>query len=148
MENVKYIMRLDEHRKLAGRSGVHSIVTKPFTIEYEHEGSRYSYTVPADFEHDGNSTPVGFKNLMERKGPWYEIAIVHDCIYRYHSLPQDLGDLLYLAGLVSANVAWFRRKGAYGSLYLFGRFAYANHDVFARAHVGEVVPILLGKAGG
>ncbi len=116
MKNVKFLTRLDEHRLRAGKSGVNSILTYDFVIEYEHNGLKWQYAVPAGFEHDGASIPLGLRNIMERKGPWYEAAIVHDCLYRHHSLSQKDSDNLFLACMTASKVSAWRRRGAWFAL--------------------------------
>ncbi len=102
----------------------HFHVHKKFTALWKTPVRAFKVTVPKGFETDLASIPQMFRNIIPQVGRHIQCAIVHDFCYCGNTdLSKKDADLLFLDGMKSLGVGWFRRR----TMYLAVRAAGTGH---------------------
>ena len=90
-------------------------LTESFTVVWKRGLTEtLEFEVAAGFRTDLASIPRGFRSIIPQVGRHLQPAIVHDWCYAGNTdLTKEESDLLFLAGMKSAGVSWWRRRIMY-----------------------------------
>lgn len=87
----------------------------------------YTIKVPAGFETDFASVPRILWNILPPTDKWGKAAVVHDYIYRSGgrldekvSISRFWADYIFLAGMHTLGVPWWKRYAMFVAVRLFG----------------------------
>lgn len=89
-------------------------------LVYTSEVLGYTVTVPAGFDTDGASIPLGINELWKIGGPKMKAAVVHDYFYRNHQVEKSVADRVFLEALESVGVGRIKRSLMYWAVCAFG----------------------------
>lgn len=81
-------------------------------------------TVPAGFCNDLSSVPQIFQNIVPVVGPQNHPSVIHDWCYEHRWRTREESDDLFLAGLISCKVSFFRRNLMYTAVRIGGEHAW------------------------
>jgi hypothetical protein len=111
-----------------------------YSVEYDHDGRRWRYTVPKDYATDLASVPRGFRNIAS-KLDGVEASIIHDHAYEYGTVPRDVADALFLALMEAGGVSWMKRQVMYAAVRAGGWAIYskAAGETDGPAEIGGVL---------
>ncbi len=80
------------------------------------------FTVPRGFETDGPSIPRRLRGVVSAVGNQFQPAIAHDFTYLNDTgLTKKQADQLFLDGMKSLGVPWYRRRVMYLAVRSFGK---------------------------
>lgn len=121
------------------------IVLREFWVHWYRPGfAPWVFTVPAEFRTDLASIPKRARGLIAQVGPNLQAAVTHDWCYgnrvfwRDHEMTRAEADLLFLHGMKSLGVPWWRRRVMYGAVRVGGEHRWlAGHRVKVEEKKGE-----------
>lgn len=101
----------------------HFIVDEAFTAIWGRPGKEpFHLRVPVGFGTDLASIPQFFRNVVPQIGRHIQPAICHDYAYVYDvGLTKEEADLMFLDGMKSVGVPWWRRQVMYLAVRLGGK---------------------------
>lgn len=83
--------------------------------------------VPDGFESDGASVPRQLWSIFPPLGRYSIAALVHDYLYKHHSVKRKVADKIFLDLMAYLRVNWFKRKLMYRAVRMAGNSAYEDH---------------------
>jgi len=100
----------------------HFFLENHFTVTWERAGhERVVFKVKKGFETDLASIPQVFQKIIPKMGRHRQPAIAHDYCYCGNTdLSKKDADLLFLDGMKSLGVGWFRRRIMYWAVRVGG----------------------------
>lgn len=98
-------------------------ITKSFVVRW---GGKVLFQVPKGFRTDLASVPQLAKSLVPKLGPWNQIAVVHDFVYRnpWVNLTRKEADDLLMDGMKTKNVGLYARSVIYSGVRAGGWASY------------------------
>ncbi len=110
------------------RQAGHFIVDEAFTATWNRPGQEiFKVRVPKGFGTDLASIPRLFQNIVPKVGRHIQPAIVHDHAYTFDTgLTKADADGMFLDGMKSVGVPWYRRRVMYWAVRLGGKGHWAE----------------------
>ncbi len=101
----------------------HFIVDEAFTATWARRGKEpFRLRVPEGFGTDLASIPRLFQNIVPKIGRHIQPAICHDYAYVYDTgLTKAEADTMFLDGMKSVGVPWYRRRVMYWAVRVGGK---------------------------
>lgn len=98
------------------------IVDEAFTATWNRLGKdKFKVRIPKGFGTDLASIPRLFQNIVPKVGRHIQPAIVHDYTYVYDTgLTKVEADQMFLDGMKSVGVPWYRRRVMYWAVRIGG----------------------------
>jgi hypothetical protein len=109
-------------KKLKGR-------TFELVAPFEYNGHGIHVELPAGATTDFASIPRVLWWVLDPIGPWAEIAVVHDFIYRSKCYSREVADAIFLQGLRECGCAKWQMWSLYVAVRAFGWFAYKGDNL-------------------
>jgi len=97
-------------------------LTETFEVVWKgHLSDPVRFSVEAGFITDLASIPRAVRSIIPQIGRHIQPSIVHDWCYESKTnLTREEADLLFLDGMKSVGVRWFRRQAMYRAVRAFG----------------------------
>lgn len=104
------------------------VVEAPFTAIWQGR----SVKVPMGFRTDLASVPQLLRSLIPQVGRHIQPAIVHDILYRHpwvrEGITRSMADQMFLDGMETVGVGWFRRWSMYSGVRAGGWAAWTEGE--------------------